>query len=62
MSCQKRRQVSTLHFPPGAVLGLYADGLAQRRDQPIDQASPSCAQPSPRAILRLECGRYDSQA
>ena len=33
----ERRQVSTLHFPPGAALGLYADGLVQRRDQPIDQ-------------------------
>jgi phosphoserine phosphatase RsbU/P len=33
----KRRQVSTLDFPPGAVLCLYTDGLVERRDQPIDQ-------------------------
>jgi phosphoserine phosphatase RsbU/P len=34
---QGRRQVSTLDFPPGAVLCLYTDGLVERRDQPIDQ-------------------------
>jgi phosphoserine phosphatase RsbU/P len=34
---QRRRQVSTLGFPPGAVLCLYTDGLVERRDQPIDQ-------------------------
>jgi sigma-B regulation protein RsbU (phosphoserine phosphatase) len=33
----KRRQVSTLDFPPGAVLCLYTDGLVERRDQPIDE-------------------------
>jgi anti-anti-sigma factor len=37
VSSQKRRQVSTLDFPPGAVLCLYTDGLVERRDQPIDQ-------------------------
>jgi sigma-B regulation protein RsbU (phosphoserine phosphatase) len=31
-----RRHVSTLDFPPGAVLCLYTDGLVERRDQPID--------------------------
>jgi phosphoserine phosphatase RsbU/P len=33
----RRRHVSTLDFPPGAVLCLYTDGLVERRDQPIDQ-------------------------
>jgi phosphoserine phosphatase RsbU/P len=37
VSSQQRRQVSTLDFPPGAVLCLYTDGLVERRDQPIDQ-------------------------
>jgi hypothetical protein len=37
VSTPKRRQVSTLDFPPGAVLCLYTDGLVERRDQPIDQ-------------------------
>lgn len=37
MSSQKCRQVSTLDFQPGAVLGLYTDRLVERRDQPIDQ-------------------------
>jgi sigma-B regulation protein RsbU (phosphoserine phosphatase) len=37
ISSQRRRQVSTLDFPPGAVLCLYTDGLVERRDQPIDQ-------------------------
>jgi phosphoserine phosphatase RsbU/P len=37
VSSQERRQVSTLDFPPGAVLCLYTDGLVERRDQPIDQ-------------------------
>jgi phosphoserine phosphatase RsbU/P len=32
----RRRHVSTLDFPPGAVLCLYTDGLVERRDQPID--------------------------
>ncbi len=31
-----RRRVSTVAFPPGAVLCLYTDGLVERRDQPID--------------------------
>jgi phosphoserine phosphatase RsbU/P len=31
-----RRHVSTVDFPPGAVLCLYTDGLVERRDQPID--------------------------
>jgi phosphoserine phosphatase RsbU/P len=30
------RRVTTLDFPPGAVLCLYTDGLVERRDQPID--------------------------
>jgi phosphoserine phosphatase RsbU/P len=30
------RRVSTLDFPPGAVLCLYTDGLVERRDEPID--------------------------
>jgi anti-anti-sigma factor len=30
------RRVSTLAFPPGAVLCLYTDGLVERRDRPID--------------------------
>jgi anti-anti-sigma factor len=34
---RKPRQVSTLDFPPGAVLCLYTDGLVERRDQPIDE-------------------------
>ena len=34
---QRRRQVSTLDFPPGAVLCLYTDGLVERRDQPLDE-------------------------
>ena len=29
--------MSTLDFPPGAVLCLYTDGLVERRDQPIDE-------------------------
>jgi phosphoserine phosphatase RsbU/P len=33
----KRRHVSTLDFPPGALLCLYTDGLVERRDQPIDE-------------------------
>jgi phosphoserine phosphatase RsbU/P len=33
----KPRQVTTLDFPPGAVLCLYTDGLVERRDQPIDE-------------------------
>jgi serine phosphatase RsbU (regulator of sigma subunit) len=37
VSSQRRRQVSTLDFPPGAALCLYTDGLVERRDQPIDQ-------------------------
>jgi anti-anti-sigma factor len=37
VSSQKRRQVSTLDFPPGAVLCLYTDGLVERRDRHIDQ-------------------------
>jgi hypothetical protein len=37
VSSQKCRQVSILDLPPGAVLGLYADGLVERRDQPIDE-------------------------
>ena len=36
VSSQRRRQVSTLDFPRGAVLCLYTDGLVERRDQPID--------------------------
>ena len=30
------RQVSTVPFPPGAVLCLYTDGLIERRDRPLD--------------------------
>jgi anti-anti-sigma factor len=30
------RRVSTLAFPPGAVLCLYTDGLVERRDRPLD--------------------------
>jgi len=37
MPIVKRRHVSTLRFPPGAVLCLYTDGLVERRDQPIDE-------------------------
>jgi serine phosphatase RsbU (regulator of sigma subunit) len=36
VSSPRRRQVSTLDFPPGAVLCLYTDGLVERRDRPID--------------------------
>jgi phosphoserine phosphatase RsbU/P len=32
-----RRQVTSLGFPPGAVLCLYTDGLVERRDQPIGE-------------------------
>ena len=28
--------MSTLAFPPGAVLCLYTDGLVERRDRPLD--------------------------
>jgi phosphoserine phosphatase RsbU/P len=37
VSALKPRQMSTLGFPPGAVLCLYTDGLVERRDQPIDE-------------------------
>jgi anti-anti-sigma factor len=37
VSAVKRRQASTLSFPPGSVLCLYTDGLVERRDQPIDE-------------------------
>jgi phosphoserine phosphatase RsbU/P len=30
------RRVTTVDFPPGAVLCLYTDGLVERRDQPLD--------------------------
>jgi phosphoserine phosphatase RsbU/P len=33
---RQRRRVTSLGFPPGAVLCLYTDGLVERRDQPID--------------------------
>ncbi len=36
MPALKPRRISTLDFPPGAVLCLYTDGLVERRDQPID--------------------------
>jgi phosphoserine phosphatase RsbU/P len=36
MPALKPRRISTLEFPPGAVLCLYTDGLVERRDQPID--------------------------
>jgi phosphoserine phosphatase RsbU/P len=32
----RRRQVTTLALPPGAVLCLFTDGLVERRDEPID--------------------------
>jgi sigma-B regulation protein RsbU (phosphoserine phosphatase) len=32
------RHVTTLSFPPGALLCLYTDGLVERRDQPIDDS------------------------
>jgi serine phosphatase RsbU (regulator of sigma subunit) len=32
-----RRQVSTVKIPPGTVLCLYTDGLAERREYPIDE-------------------------
>ena len=47
VSSQGRRQVTTLDFPPGAVLCLYTDGLVERRDQPIDDG-----------IARLVRGRH----
>ncbi|HMG62184.1 MAG TPA: SpoIIE family protein phosphatase [Streptosporangiaceae bacterium] len=31
------RQLTTLSFPPGAMLCLYTDGLVERRGQPIDE-------------------------
>ncbi len=31
------RHVTTVGFPPGAVLCLYTDGLVERRDEPIDE-------------------------
>jgi phosphoserine phosphatase RsbU/P len=31
------RQVTALSFPPGTLLGLYTDGLVERRGQPIDE-------------------------
>jgi phosphoserine phosphatase RsbU/P len=37
VSSPKRRRVSTLDFPPGAMLCLYTDGLVERRDQPLDE-------------------------
>ena len=33
---RQRRRVTSLGFPPGAVLCLYTDGLVERRGQPID--------------------------
>jgi phosphoserine phosphatase RsbU/P len=36
-SMSRGRQVSSLEFPPGAVLCLYTDGLVERRDDPIDE-------------------------
>ena len=40
------RQVTTLALAPGAVLCLFTDGLVERRDEPIDTASPAYARPS----------------
>jgi sigma-B regulation protein RsbU (phosphoserine phosphatase) len=31
------RQVTTLSFPPGSLLGLYTDGLVERRGEPLDE-------------------------
>jgi Stage II sporulation protein E (SpoIIE)/GAF domain len=31
-----RRHVSTVEFPPGALLCFYTDGLVERRDRPLD--------------------------
>jgi sigma-B regulation protein RsbU (phosphoserine phosphatase) len=36
VSGRSPRRVSTLAFPPGAVLCLYTDGLVERRGRPID--------------------------
>ncbi len=33
----RRRRVTTLSFPPGALLCLYTDGLVERRGRPIDE-------------------------
>jgi anti-anti-sigma factor len=30
------RQLTTLSFPPGTLLGLYTDGLVERRGEPLD--------------------------
>jgi serine phosphatase RsbU (regulator of sigma subunit) len=44
----KPRQVTTLSFPPGALLCLYTDGLVERRDRPIDDGiARLCAAVSP---------------
>jgi serine phosphatase RsbU (regulator of sigma subunit) len=32
-----RRRVTSVDLPPGTVLGLYTDGLVERRDRPIDE-------------------------
>jgi len=34
---EKPRHVSTIDFPPGAMLCLFTDGLVERRDRPIDE-------------------------
>ena len=36
VTAQKPRQVTTVGFPPGALLCLYTDGLVERRGLPID--------------------------
>ena len=48
---QGSRQLTTVSFPPGALLCLYTDGLVERRGQPIDDgiarlcAAVSAAEP-----------------
>jgi putative methionine-R-sulfoxide reductase with GAF domain len=36
LATPRPRRVITGHFPPGAVLCLYTDGLVERRDRPLD--------------------------
>jgi putative methionine-R-sulfoxide reductase with GAF domain len=36
LATPRPRRVITAHFPPGAVLCLYTDGLVERRDRPLD--------------------------
>ena len=57
------RRVSTLAFPPGAVLCLYTDGLVERRDRPVDEGigrlSASPHRDGSRGRVRFGHGRHE---